>query len=716
MTPPPYPSVESSREATHQKLARNVAALFGVPVRDSRYPDLCWFTDYPLLNLKDLARGTPPGWDVQGEGDEQREGSLDKTPVASATLSKFGPDVKAAAVLAGANTLFEPMFDSLVDVLEITYQSEDDQPLADATRITLWAALQLDIFMAQPALMWAVYQARTTQRATNHRWRVQVDPQAERVGTARRQIEFAIDAGHEEPSLHPRSVDIMDDLLRNIVKPEAGPKGDGVESLPKLVDNTATRFVAQLMRTSTFAGWARLRGKTPGHRVLDVYVDRGGLHMAFMEENLRIFNKVQPYKSREDKSPEAVWEDYDASEQSHWLRLIPRVPSKFEVRRLAEISQVALVRALRDTLRCLAEHKDQFPTPALVEIRHRLLQLSELSSTILGEHHHETHRTYVLYLELLTRTLDFGIASEPWDHYSDLDAAGDAIAASAAALRATAHAWPPGEWLECWDQVSTSVSSAVTRKLESGDSEGARQLGDEQVSTWISAFAAMGFGLMTDDLPSLDSVGIDTLMGLATPLHDCMANLLRPTQSPEDVARGRRLAFGYVKPVRTQVSEHRRSDRPLRLTLQVLLGHFARCAEEGEAGLLPTLRQLRSELLEVARVQFIAKQLESDRRYEREPDLDPTTSLRISDFITLRALVWSAVVLLEQEDDEQSADYQDVNWQLEACRLIVEQNGAQAGTSRRAHQYRNLLRRWVKLQKSNLTGDNRDPRQDLEAS
>jgi hypothetical protein len=180
---PPRPEGRRGEGATRRRIARKVAALFGVPggVEDSDAGAGCsWHASYSTLTLIELRLGGPLVEEAIGPGDTgvfrtvgrkhiPREpagtggaevGAVGYQPISPTAIEHYGPDVKAALVLSGVNTVLDPLTRALIKVL--TEMAFPDTRLLIGTT----AMMLSEAFRSQPALVLAGVQAARDQRTT----------------------------------------------------------------------------------------------------------------------------------------------------------------------------------------------------------------------------------------------------------------------------------------------------------------------------------------------------------------------------------------------------------------------------------------------------------------------------------------------------------------------------------------------------------------------
>lgn len=191
--PAVIPAAETPRaDVVEVRVARKVAPLFGL---DGDIPPFhrSWVCDYTALSLAEIGRGAPsperaersrleadpphhptegeqPGWAWSGRSVWSPQQALPGA-LTNATLNRYGPDTKAAAVLAAANRLLR----DATAAVAVACRHLADTGCDAEVRLAVWAGLVLEVYRAQPALVVAAVQARQVQRSLSARWGAQVD-------------------------------------------------------------------------------------------------------------------------------------------------------------------------------------------------------------------------------------------------------------------------------------------------------------------------------------------------------------------------------------------------------------------------------------------------------------------------------------------------------------------------------------------------------------
>lgn len=307
------PDVEVPRsDVVAARIARKVGPLFGVVWKQNPF-GCTWVCDFGRITLAEIARGAPyPAREVQAELDVRTvpdgaesgntgphawlpAGRAVWTPrrgptpasIAHATLNRYGPDTKAAVVLAGANRLLQ---DVTAAVAEVSRHLASGNA-ATEIRLAVWAGLVLEAFRGQPALVAAAVQARAIQRALTtpwgqHLWLPGLPDSARcEFGAAAMDGLPAEPPGQEPASPQlPTSFDLIDATLPQLGLPL--PDTDGpLLSHREMLDDIATRWCHRLLQIGfPGRGIAWVDEATPGHRSVQTYVRVGSAIAPFVAE------------------------------------------------------------------------------------------------------------------------------------------------------------------------------------------------------------------------------------------------------------------------------------------------------------------------------------------------------------------------------------------------------------------------------------------------
>ena len=319
------PDVEVPRsEIVAARVARKVGPLFGIVWEQGPF-GCTWVCDFGTITLAEIARGAPyPARDVQAAMDEQappaaagREGSAPgsryagpaawqltgravwtprraPTPgaITHATLNRYGPDTKAAVVLAGANRLLREVTAAIASVC----RSLADQGAAPEIRLAVWAGLVLEAFRGQPALVAAAVQAREIQRALTTPWGEYL---WRRGLTTSARCEFGaggiggreVAPGAAASSPHrPTRFELIDGTLPLLRLPI--PVTDGpLLSQAEILDDIANRWCRRLLQVGhPGRGITWVAADRPGHRQVQSYVRIGSAVAPFVAEVLAMLS------------------------------------------------------------------------------------------------------------------------------------------------------------------------------------------------------------------------------------------------------------------------------------------------------------------------------------------------------------------------------------------------------------------------------------------
>lgn len=346
------PDVEVPRsDVVAARIARKLGPLFGVVWKQNPF-GCTWVCDFGRITLAEIARGAPyPARDVQAELDAgTAQESADSgnaephawrpagravwtprrgpTPasIAHATLNRYGPDTKAAVVLAGANRLLQDVTAAIAEVSR--YLASEN--MSAEIKLAVWAGLVLEAFRGQPALVAAAIQARAIQRALTTPWGQHLWLPG-LVDAAR--CEFGAVAVDGRPAdapwqevaspQVPTSFDVVDATLSLLRLPLPATDGPLV-SQGEMLDDIATRWCHRLLQIGyPGRGITWVDEATPGHRGVQTYVRVGSAVAPFVAE---VFSAL-PLGDGPGKRVEAAQ--------------VSRLLSEVDVGRLSQLSQRA---------------------------------------------------------------------------------------------------------------------------------------------------------------------------------------------------------------------------------------------------------------------------------------------------------------------------------------------------------------------------------------
>jgi hypothetical protein len=258
------------------RLARRVAPLFGVRWAHNPY-DCTWVCDFTALTLTEIARGAP----LPVGAEPAAIGPDGMTPIAKATLNRFGPHTKSAVILTAANRL---LVDATAAVTTVC-QDVGQQNLPRSLRLAIWAGLVLEVFRAQPALVVAAIQARSVQRSLTAQWgdHAAFAPSI----TLRARSEIGATTGSAiDRALTPVRFALIDDTLSAVDLTTPGAPG-GTPLGAERRDDLASAWARRLLRMGRpGSGVVWLHEDDPGHRTAHAYQRVGAMIAPFVGEAL----------------------------------------------------------------------------------------------------------------------------------------------------------------------------------------------------------------------------------------------------------------------------------------------------------------------------------------------------------------------------------------------------------------------------------------------
>ncbi|MFG1926561.1 hypothetical protein [Cryptosporangium sp. NPDC048952] len=289
------PDAEVRRsEVVIARVARKVAPLFGV-VWDQNPYDCTWVSDFRRITLAEIARGAPfpsreqqsaldaqnrddpqamkagtygAGWALRDRAVWTPNRAQTPTGLANATVNRFGPDTKAAVVLAGANRLFETATAAIEDVC----RRSRDAAVDPAIRMAMWAGMIVETYRAQPALVSAALQARAIQRALLLSWSDRMDSRGLADGARSEPEEpepYAGPTDADPDSNQPDQFNLLDVSVRAVGAIDDYGAADGDEIRNDLVDYL-TRLLLSIGSSGHGMLWVRER--PTDHRTMQAHL------------------------------------------------------------------------------------------------------------------------------------------------------------------------------------------------------------------------------------------------------------------------------------------------------------------------------------------------------------------------------------------------------------------------------------------------------------
>ncbi len=477
--------------------------------------------------------------------------------IAPATLNRFGPDRKAAAVLVGANALFDPLVAVINDVVTMLGTLDTGRSVAPVIRVVLWAHLVQQIYRSEPVLFAAAVQARAIQRALVTE--VSLDL-VEPLPTARCELGNTDTASWADADavLTPRTLNVLDHTFKALKLDYLGDMMSEA-SHGYLADDIVDRWTKYLLH-SRDRGLLWAREASPGRRRGEVFAPVIGLANSLVDDMLGVLPQL------------LASEETDASEPGEhgWSHLLPRLPSPGELMRFDTVTQRSAIWALVHVYRLLRENQ-HYGSPGLEESVGRCAQrLADLATRVLGPADPVTHVA-------LARSAAFSLMDY---RATDLDvalaAAGEFICSLLSLQsRFERGAAPPGSPAEQLWALAGPLHIIAADLTGHGRDADAAVLYEQLTSLWDVFFAVLHVDL--EEELSADAVS-DRVLELSPHLHNYAA-MLMTTPDPATRERGIRIQERLVLPARRQIAVDRRCTSPLRVALQVLVRGMCRHAQ-----------------------------------------------------------------------------------------------------------------------------------------
>lgn len=357
---PDVPEVRS--EIVPARLARKLAPLFGVPWERGPFGSRTWVCDYNKITLSEIARGAPlptrsqaqqaravvhGEWALVDRFAVARPGGSLPNEIANATLNRFGPDTKAAVVLTGANRLLDPVTRA-VEVAVGCLEAADGSALPTRLRLAAWAALLLEAFRSQPALVAAGIRARAIQRELLVEWHLPLAAPIADLPLTRCEVGGPQWDDGRGAASRPHELELTDRTLHGLT----------AATHDELVDRLLRHLMAIGARQSSSHLWLSERG--PGQLAVEALVPPTELVGRYVRQVAHLLE-----------------------EEPAVCGVLPRIPAAGELDGLSVLARRALVIALLTVLRQVqfdAEQRERTRT-AIVPM---LSNVAELATESLG--------------------------------------------------------------------------------------------------------------------------------------------------------------------------------------------------------------------------------------------------------------------------------------------------------------------------------------------
>ncbi|WP_156753393.1 hypothetical protein [Actinokineospora pegani] len=535
---PDIPEVRS--EIVPARLARKVAPLFGIPWAEGPFGARTWICDYNKITLSEIARGAPllgrgranqarlaetATWAVIDRVAVTGAGQSLPNEIPNATLNRFGPDTKAGVMLTAANRLLAPVTVAVESALGLL-SAADGTALPIRLRLAAWAALLLEVFRTQPALLAAAIHARTIQRELLVEWHL---PRAGAIADlpfARCEVGAPHLAAGSGTASRPRDLDVADRTVRTLA----------VAAPEEVVDRLLRQLMAIGTRQSSSHLW--LSERAPGHLVVEALVPPTEL--------------VSRYIARIDHLLDA--------EPAERKVLLPRVPHVAEVSVLPLTGRRAVLIALLAVLRQTqfdAEQRERTRTaivPLLAEVAALAAQVLEPDDplTVLGR----------------CRVADMLVHTLRHDRRQDLAEPVAVLMSEAERCVNLVEAGIVDRGAAAEAISSANVEVNILRRTNATD-PGAGLPPPENLDAWLRR-SWDAYRRILEIAPELPDAGDGiTCSAVGHHLHNYASYLTTHPDSEDDLLAATKLFETVVIPARELYWERTRSFLPLRQSLQI---------------------------------------------------------------------------------------------------------------------------------------------------
>jgi hypothetical protein len=470
-----------------------------------------------------LIRGTGGGEPALRDAVHVTEGIHE---IAPATTGRFGPDRKAALVLAGANEAFASLLPVFHDVIGTILSRQPE--LQFRVKITLWASLVLEAYRSQPCLFAASAQARAIQRALSLPWAPAsiVEPIA--------RSEFGSTDGQssgQDPDLEPRELNVLDRTLKACL---------GDERDPYMRDELVSRWVRHLLE-SPDRGVVWVTETAPGRREAEVLLSTVDSIRSFLETT---------------EQPESY-------ESDHWSTLCPVAPDKDEIAWMPQKSRQALIWSLVQTYRILRDDPKIEDEDFRRHVTEQMAKAAALSAAVLGPAHPLTY--FAANRHALAQQRDL----RQDDPKASIEA-GLEVNRTAARLSELQHAGMVSGAF--YAEVLVASSAAIRLSMADAEASGQHELATEIQNDlrwlWDSVFSTVGVDL-DRELENARHGQTSTLLAALSPHVHNYARFLCDLDDIQAKERALVLMESVVIPAREGLARARKTERPLRLSLQV---------------------------------------------------------------------------------------------------------------------------------------------------
>lgn len=701
-------------DITGIRLARHVAVLFGVDVPENP-TETVWVSDFNKVTVGDIGRGAPKtsktkvgsvghlpekGWYLADrslvEGPLGKPDEPGATPVArvegieevpSATLNRFKPDTKAAALVAGAEHLFSGLEETFRDAIRVLGTLEDGTQLGNSVRIGVWASLVAEVYRSQPALFTAAIQARLTQKASLSTWSPLIPPeQAEQSASC----EF----GHQgnDDAWEPVNIGILDKVVKEYVRPtftntsesDSNSSESGDPNQEYLTDGLIDRWCRHLTQSAD-RGLAWTVDEQRRRRV-EIYLSGVNPLSRFLSEIQLLSPRILPYGA---ENLEDNWTPFDPQFEDHRRRVRPRIPSRAELGPLPEKSQMAIVHTLLCIHRTLRVNASFTHAKMFEEVSGDQLALSELSKSLWGPDAPLSVWTRHMWLRGMiseVRDRDKQFVDQNWPEFME-------TIRRLHQLREL-RLLSTGDWVDILSGASVDLNARIRDLNARSAVPEATALRSELLQYWKEILEALSLNveLSAEGTSPVGANPDPNLLRAAYLLHNYLGVALR-SESFDERLNAVRFGYRVVLPLRRRVAQDRKNDAAARLTAQITSRAAARLASETtDETLRKEMLDLGSGLLkELLKTKMVTELLTGAKLPEKTSHLN-----------VLNAISETALTLLESESRDSPLAFDQVGKVVGLARtaftvLAGHQQVDPKDESDRARDVRRYEERWKRL-------------------
>lgn len=579
------PDLDLKRGGLRSRLAHHVGPLFGLATGTSP-AGAVWLSDFNTLTLAEVVRGGPlptAAWQqqhrlalggakfglglspavakeewrvveralIRGIGghppsDEGDPVLSEVHELAPATATRFGPDRKAAMVLVGSNELFGSLMPTIREVVRTVGTLDDGGLLAERMRIAAWAFLVQEAQRSQPALFTAAVQARAVQRALSTGWhphRIDASLLHARCEFGAEKVPFEGD-----PDLMPRTLCLLDDSLRDEVRPDLARYGAADRRL--LLDDLIALWSRHLLE-SEGRGFIWVE-ETSGIRTMHLFRDSLGPVSALLAE-------VLPLDSRPADAEAASWDTF-----------LPRIPTAGELLKLDRPLSTAVIWTLVQLHRFLRNDPASDVAAMRARVTAEAARVLALSERVLGEDDPLTTWARNRHAVAL---------------YQDVRQTDPAAAAEAAQVLTTTVGWlrlhhdtgriDSGRYVEMLRANTFPLRQHAEDLSTAGRSAESNVVLDLLRGIWSDLFRTVGVDVRAALAETAPGTSDPRLVALAPHVLNYVPLLMKDA-SREAQRHGLRLLTEYVVPLRRRERADTGADVNLRVALQVAIASIDR--------------------------------------------------------------------------------------------------------------------------------------------